>query len=200
MAYRLVIFDFDDTLLHLNVDWKAVKADIIALAQRSGIETDHGQNLVPLGNRLSAYHNLKDDVDAAYLKHEMICAGQKAYVPFPQMLEIVKELKARGTLLAIASGNHTDSIKRILDDLGMLGSFDFICGRDAAPRSKPAPDQLYKIMNDAGVKPADVLFVGDSMHDERSAKAAGIFLFLVHPNSTFDAARLRHELGLPRKE
>lgn len=200
MAYRLVIFDFDDTLLHLDVEWKAVKADIIALAKLSGVDTYHDQNLVPLGNRLSAHHNLKREVDAAYLKHEMVCAERKTYTPFPKMLDIVRELKGKEFKLAIASGNHSDSIKRILSDLGMLDCFDVICGRDAAPRSKPAPDQLYKIISETGAKPSEVLFVGDSMHDQLSAKAAGLFLFLVHPNSSFDAARLRHELGLPRKE
>jgi phosphoglycolate phosphatase-like HAD superfamily hydrolase len=196
MAYRLVIFDFDDTLLHLDVDWKAVKADIVTLAHESGVKIDAGQNLVPLGNRLSAHHGLKGRVDGIYLKHEMICAKRRTYTPFAPMLDIAKGLKAKGFRIGIASGNHTESIKRILSDLGMSGSFDIICGRDATARSKPAPDQLLLILKKLGVEKGETLFVGDSMHDQLSAKAAGIFLLLVHPNSSFDATRLRHELGL----
>ncbi|MFA5187715.1 MAG: HAD family hydrolase [Patescibacteria group bacterium] len=200
MAYRLVIFDFDDTLLHLDVDWKAVKADIVKLAHDAGVKVDESQNLVHMGNRLSAHHGLKAGVDGVYLKHELICAKSRSYKPFMPMLAIARELKSKGMRLGIASGNHTDSIKRILSDLGMLDAFDIICGRDATPRSKPAPDQLLLIMEKTGVKNGDVIFVGDSMHDQLSAKAAGIFLFLVHPNSSFDAARLRHELGLPKAD
>ncbi|MFH0884754.1 MAG: HAD-IA family hydrolase [Candidatus Micrarchaeota archaeon] len=196
MAYRLVIFDFDDTLLHLDVDWKAVKADIVKLAREAGVKVDESQNLVPLGNRLSAHHGLKDKVDGIYLKHETICAERRAYTPFSQILDIARELKVKGLKTGIASGNHTDSIKRILSDLGILDSFDVICGRDAVARSKPAPDQLLLIMEKTGVKMGEVIFVGDSMHDRLSAKAAGIYLFLVHPNSSYDATRLRHELGL----
>jgi phosphoglycolate phosphatase-like HAD superfamily hydrolase len=173
-----------------------VKADIVALARDAGVKIDEGQNLVPLGNRLSAHHGLKDGVDGIYLKHEMICAKRRTYTPFAPMLDVARELRGKGFRVGIASGNHTESIKRILLDLGMSGSFDIICGRDATQRSKPAPDQLLLIMEKTGVKKGDTLFVGDSMHDQLSAKAAGIFLLLVHPNSSFDATRLRHELGL----
>jgi len=200
MGYRLVIFDFDNTLVHLDVDWKAAKADIIALAREKGVKIDPGQNIVPLGNRLSAHHGLKDAVDGIYLRHEMVCADRRSYAAFARMFDIVRELKAKGVKVGIASGNHTDSIRRILSDIGESGPFDFICGRDAAPRSKPAPDQLLLLVEKAGVNKEDVLFVGDSSHDIHSAKAAGIFLFLVRPDSSFDAARLRHLLGLPKAD
>jgi phosphoglycolate phosphatase len=200
MGYRLVIFDFDDTLLHLDVDWIAVKADIVALAHDRGVEIDPRQNIVPLGNRLSVHHGLKCEVDSIYRKHEIVCAERRSYTPFTRMFAIARELKAKGLKIGIASGNHSDSIKRILSDLGMLDLFDVICGRDATARSKPAPDALQYIMEKAGAARREVLFVGDSTHDVLSAKAAGIFLFLIRPNSTFDAKRLRHELGLPKSD
>ncbi len=200
MGYRLVVFDFDNTLVRLDVDWKAAKADIVALARENGIGVDQGQNIVPLSNRLSAHHGLKAEVDAIYRRHEMECAQSRSYSPLPRIIAIAKELKAKGVKTAIASGNHTDSIKRILSEMGEAGTFDFVCGRDAAERSKPAPDQLLLLIGKAGARKEDVLFVGDSSHDVNSAKAAGVFLFLVRPDSSFDAARLRHLLGLPKAD
>lgn len=193
--YKLVIFDFDDTLLHLDVDWQAVKGEVLSLAGSAGIGMDEKLHLVPMGNRLSERPGLKRAIDGIYLKHEMICAERRSYVPFPDMLAFVKELKANGRKVAIASGNHSDSIRRVLADLAILSGFDMVCGRDAVERNKPAPDQLLLILEKLEVRKQDALFTGDSPNDRLSAKAAGIDYMLLRPNSKIDLAKLRRVLG-----
>ncbi len=194
---KLVIFDFDDTVVRLGIDWHAVKAEVLALVRREGIAVDDGQHLVPLGNRLSDDARLKAEIDRIYLKYELGCADRRAYTVFPEVLALVKELKARGMLLAIASGNHTDSIKTILAQLGLLDQFDFVCGRDSVPRNKPSPDQLELILRKLGAPRDEVLFVGDSVNDEDAAAAAGLTFFRFDKGPKKDVPGLRGKLGLP---
>jgi phosphoglycolate phosphatase len=192
--YKLVIFDFDDTLVHLDVDWQDVKSEVLSLARSEGISVDVAQHLVPMGNALSERPALKEAIDSIYLRHEMLCAEGRGYVPFRDMLALAKELRAKGRKIAIASGNHTLSIRRILADLGLLQDFDLVCGRDAVPRNKPAPDQLLLIMRKLAARKQDALFAGDSPFDRLSAKAAGIDYVSLRPNSGADLAKLRRIL------
>jgi phosphoglycolate phosphatase-like HAD superfamily hydrolase len=194
--YRLVIFDLDDTLLTLGVSWDAVKKDVLALARQEGIILDPGQHLVILCNSLSNSPDRKKAVDAIFLKHETACTRAKNYVAFPDMLTLVGELKASGRQVAIASGNHTSTIKQTMSDLEALGSFDCICGRDSVDRNKPAPDQLDMILERLAVRKEDVIFVGDSINDAAAAKSAGIAYFKIRPGNESDIRALRKLLSL----
>ncbi len=195
--YRLIIFDFDDTLLHLDIDWQAVKADVIALARSANAEADEKKHLVAIGNALSEKAGLKSAIDAIYLRHEMLCAERRAYSPFPEMLALAGELRQNGRKIAIASGNHTESISRILSDLGAISKFDFICGRDLVARNKPAPDQLLLILDKLKARKQDTLFAGDSLNDRQAANRAGVDYFETHPDSKTDLAHLRRVLISP---
>ena len=188
---RLVIFDFDDTLLHMNVRWDAVRNEVVALARRDGVAVDPRQHLVPMGNALSDTPARKKAIDVIYLKHEAVCMDAKNYVVFPKMLALAKELKAKGTILALASGNHSDSINRILAELDEADLFVFVCGREMVEHNKPAPDQLLLILAKTGLSKVDAIFVGDSINDAGAAKAAGIRHFHVRPNDENDIMTLR---------
>ncbi|MDD5171616.1 MAG: HAD-IA family hydrolase [Candidatus ainarchaeum sp.] len=188
--YRLVIFDFDDTLLTLGVSWTAVKKDVLTLAKQEGIAVSD-QHLVSLGNSLSNTPERKKAIDEIYLRHEMGCVQKKAYTVFPDMFDLAKEIKASGRMTAIASGNHSSTIKRILSDLDALDSFDYICGRESVENNKPAPDQLNMIMERLGIDKQEAFFVGDSMNDEAAAKSANISYFKIRPGNKSDIIRLR---------
>jgi len=188
---KLVIFDFDDTLLHMNVRWDAVHGEVVALARRDGVAVDPHQHLVPMGNALSGTPARKKAIDSIYLKHESVCIDAKNYVVFPKMLALAKELRARGTMLAVASGNRSESINRILAELGEKDLFALVCGREMVEHNKPAPDQLLLILAKTGVGRKDAIFAGDSINDAGAAKAAGVRHFHVRPNNENDIMALR---------
>jgi phosphoglycolate phosphatase len=52
--------------------------------------------------------------------------------------------------------------------------FDFIAGFDSGFGCKPGPDPLLAFAEAMGLDPADVLMVGDSLHDLHAARAAGM--------------------------
>ena len=51
--------------------------------------------------------------------------------------------------------------------------FHYSCCADEA-QSKPSPDMLNKLLDRSGVDAQDAIMVGDTTHDLKMAKAAGI--------------------------
>jgi HAD superfamily hydrolase (TIGR01662 family) len=193
--YRLIVFDFDDTVVHLQVNWGGVKQDAVKLAAREKIFVDKSMHLVPLGNLISKTSTLKNELDQIYRIHEKEALDHKAYAAFPHMVSLIRELKGEGYKLAVASGNHSSNVRGILARLGVLPSFDIICGRDNIWNNKPAPDQLLFVMQRTGIDKDETIFIGDSEFDEECAKAAGVMFFKVSkPPSPEDAVKFRKML------
>jgi len=186
---KAVIFDFDNTLMLLGVNWNRVKADIVRLAKAERVPIDEGQHIIFLSNLLSDTPARKDAIDGLYLKYEGECIRQRRYTAFPEMLSLVRRLKAAGYSLAIASGNHTISIMELLSESGLLDCFTAVCGRDLVKNNKPAADQVYFVLGKLGIAPEDALFVGDSVNDEAAARESGVRFFKV-ADHTADAERL----------
>ena len=192
--FELVIFDFDDTIVHLDIPWTEVKEDVIRIAEAKKIAVDMTEHLVLLGNRLAEHSEIKKSIDELYLRYELECIDKGAYAPFSNMLHLIKDLRAKRCKLAIASGNHTASIKQILSHMDLLDSFDFICGRNLVTRNKPNPDQLLFILKKLKVSNTHALFAGDSKFDELAAKNAAIRFFLLEPNDWSSLEKLRNLL------
>lgn len=188
---KLVIFDFDKTLVHLHVDWAQVKRDVLSLADSRGIAVRGSQRLVPLGNMLSRDPALKGEIDLIYLRHELACVDGGKYEAYPDMLALMRELKGKGLRIAIVSGNHSQTIERILSALGLLGYIDLVCGRDKVKDGKPSAEPALMVMEALGAQRGETLFVGDSVYDSMSAEAAGVRFFQVEPGSVGDAAKIK---------
>lgn len=192
---ELAIFDFDDTLIHLDIDWPAVRDEILALAAEEGVQIETGLHLAVIANDVSKT-GLKERIDQIFLRHETECAQKKSYLVFPRMASFVRELDSEGIKLAIASGNHSRSISEILSKEGLLESFDVICGRDKVRRNKPDPDQLLFIMERLDIPKDRTVFAGDSLNDEGAAKAAGIRYIKVDPKEPGDGIKKLRKLLL----
>jgi phosphoglycolate phosphatase len=189
---RLVIFDMDNTLLRLGVDWPSVKVEVLKLAEKKGLKVDASQHLVLLAVSVSSTPVLKKEVDAIFKKYEGECIENGAYEFFPEMIRLVKEFHAAGYVLAIASGNMTKTIKDVLSVAGVADSFDVLCGRECTKTNKPDPDQLFFILRKLKIDAKDALFIGDSPYDEEAAKRAGVRCIRVaRPYSPENAERLR---------
>ena len=193
---KLAIFDFDDTLIHLDISWADVKKDVITLSAKKGIKEDPAEHLIPMSNRLSLDPDMKKAIDAIFLRYEGKCITSKKYTIFSEMMSLVKDLKGKGFLLAIVSGNLTSSIKAILSRAGMTGYFDVICGRDILSKNKPNPDQILFVLDNLKVSKKEALYAGDSVFDELTAKAAGVGFVKVAHGDGIAISEIRKAFGL----
>lgn len=197
---KLVIFDLDDTLLQLKVDWAKVRSEIIALALKEGVEVNQADHLIIISNLVTSKPGLKKKVDEIYRKNEAGTVLQKSYLVFPAMVALVRELHKKRFKLAIASGNHSRNIEDILRHLGLVKQFDVICGRDRVFCNKPCPDQITYAIQKTKISRKFTLFIGDSAYDEQAAKAAGVSFFKVEKGGTKDTTKLREAIGLFEEE
>jgi|GEM_PF-437520 len=197
---KLVIFDLDDTLVSMDVDWAKVKSEIIALAGREGVELNPADHLIIISNLVASKPGLKKKVDEIYRKNEAGTVLKKSYVVYPDMIALVRELRKRRIKLGIASGNHSRNIEEILRHLGLDKHFDVVCGRDRITLNKPYPDQITYIIRKTKISRRFTIFIGDSMYDEQAAKAAGVSFFKVEKGGTKDTTKIREAIGLFEEE
>ena len=91
---------------------------------------------------------------------------------FDGVLPLLDALKARGHLLAVATGKSRHGLDEALHSVELKGMFDSSRTADKTA-GKPDPCMLYELMAELGVSPARVLMVGDTTHDLQMALNAG---------------------------
>ena len=110
---------------------------------------------------------------------------------FPGVAQALKDLKNDGHQLGIVSTKFRYRIEEILERYGLLSCFDNIVGGEDVERHKPAPDSLLLSLDRLNVERQEVVYVGDSVTDARTAQAANVAFVAVLSGTTlaheFDA-------------
>lgn len=83
-------------------------------------------------------------------------------------------LRAKGLRIGLATNDAEAPARVHLTRAGVLDLFDFIAGCDSGHGAKPAPGQLLAFCAAVGLPPAQVVMVGDSLHDLHSGASAGM--------------------------
>jgi len=92
---------------------------------------------------------------------------------FPETEESLHRFRKMGLKLACVT-NKTDAFTRpLLDGLGVLQLFDEVISGDTLERKKPDPLPLTYCARQFGIRPVQLLMVGDSQTDTLCARAAG---------------------------
>ncbi len=109
-----------------------------------------------LGNRYR-YH---------YLRH------QDDISLFEGVLPLLADLRARGHLLAVATGKSRRGLDEALHSAALRGMFDGSRTADETA-GKPHPLMLQELMAEFGVPAQRTLMIGDTTHDLQMALSAG---------------------------
>ena len=94
-------------------------------------------------------------------------------VPYPGVPETLDRLSAAGAVLAVCTNKRTAMAKALLDELGLTARFAVVAGGDLIAQ-KPDPRILRYTIGQAGGALDRALYVGDSMVDQATARAAGL--------------------------
>jgi len=129
--------------------------------------------------------------DTPYLEQAMEFRTQVDYRPFindmvmePGLKELLKELKPRFGL-AVAT-NRSNTIERVIESKGLDGFFDIIVSSLDVENPKPDPESILKILKFFGIESSKSFYVGDSMVDQQTARAAGV-VFISYKNKALEA-------------
>ncbi|MFF8727217.1 HAD-IA family hydrolase [Streptomyces sp. NPDC015171] len=93
---------------------------------------------------------------------------------FDGVPEMLRQLRARGVGLAVATGKSGPRARSLLEQLGLLPLFTVVIGSDEVAHPKPAPDIVLKALGVLGSDPARTVMVGDAVTDLTSARSAGV--------------------------
>jgi len=160
-----VVYDLDGTLVRLAVDWERVEREVAALLERAGVDADP----------LSAWALLDAAEDAGVGEEadDLIATAEREGVRDSRRLALADELVAREVPVGVCSLNHQEAVELALDEHDLAAHVDSVVGRGTVPERKPHPRALLAAVEELGVPPEDVLFVGDSASDEETAERAG---------------------------
>jgi putative hydrolase of the HAD superfamily len=103
----------------------------------------------------------------------------QGWILFPETLDVLNELKNRGLKLGVIS-NFDDRIYSVLKSLGIRGYFDTVTISSETGFSKPDPEIFQAAIRALGIPAAEVLLVGDSLHDDvEPGRRAGLTALLL---------------------
>ncbi len=196
MAIRGILFDKDGTLIDYWATWVPINRQAALYAAhgdaglarellRLGGHDPDTDRVVP-GSPLAA--GGIDDIARAFASHPAVrysaelsrgiervfCSGGAAHAALiAGVLPVLKELKARGFRLGVATNDTAAGLEASLAPLGVLPLLDFTAGCDSGYGAKPGPGMVLAFCDAIGAQPSQVAVVGDAIHDLAMGRAAG---------------------------
>lgn len=179
--FDVVAFDLDGTLADTAPDLASALNHALAALGRPGVAPESVRHLIGHGGRALLRRGLAATgessealVDLGYpilLEHyeAHICEGTAAY---PGLEEALDEIAQAGAALAVCTNKSEALTSKLLAALGWERRFAAVVGGDSLPVRKPDPAPLLEAVARAGGGRA--AFVGDSIVDSETARAAGV--------------------------
>lgn len=199
--YRLVVFDWDGTLLDSA---HAIVASMQAAARDLGLpppDETTARRVIGLGLHDALSQAMPDVPVGEYprvaerYRHHYLARDRELSL-FEGAQELLEELAEAGCLLAVATGKSRLGLNRALEASGLTGFFHATRCADECT-SKPAPDMILEIMAELETEPGRTLMIGDTTHDLQMARNAGVGALAVgYGAHTREALLAERPLGL----
>jgi hydrogenase expression/formation protein HypE len=169
---KAVLFDFDGTLTRPG----AIEFNIIKKAL--GCPADQ-----PVLEFIDTMDAERDRLDARRRLDRFEAAAAANSQPNEGAQEIILWLKQRTIRMGIITRNSRQSVMRALENFNAIGAGDFevIITRDDPLPPKPSGDGVLHAAERLGVKPRQLLMVGDYLFDPMAGKQAGAMTVLLDP-------------------
>jgi pyrophosphatase PpaX len=90
------------------------------------------------------------------------------------VVDAVREIKAAGLQTGLVTSKNRQGALRGLKLVGLEALMDVLVCADEVTNPKPHPEPVEKAVSLLGADPATTVYVGDSVHDMHSGRAAGV--------------------------
>jgi pyrophosphatase PpaX len=93
---------------------------------------------------------------------------------YPGVIEMVRRIHGAGLRTGLVTSKNRPGALRGLRLVGLEAQMEVVIGADEVTHPKPHPEPVEKALADLGMSAAGALYVGDSIHDMESGRAAGV--------------------------
>lgn len=175
--FDLIAFDWDGTLFDsTQIIVRCIQAAVKDVGGTVPSDKDAGY-VIGLGLKQALAHAAPDVpldkyplLGERYRHHYQLHADDLSL--FEGVVPLLAALKARGYLLAVATGKSRHGLDEVLQTVQLKGVFDASRTADKTA-GKPDPKMLYELMAELGTTAQRTLMVGDTTHDLQMALNAG---------------------------
>ena len=204
-TYQTYLFDFDYTLADSS---RGIVICFRNVLERHGFHQidDHTIKRTigkTLPESFSILTGITDtDILEAFRKEYVKEADQHMTVNtrlFPETGKVLHSLKNNGATIGIISTKYRYRIWELMSQYLSEDFLDIVVGGEDVSCPKPDPEGLRHALSVLGVSPQEVLYVGDSIVDAETARAAGVdFAGVLHGMTTREElCRYPHVVILP---
>jgi pyrophosphatase PpaX len=93
---------------------------------------------------------------------------------YPGVLDAMREIKAAGVQTGLVTSKNRYGAIKGLKLVGLEALMDVLVCADEVANPKPHPEPVEKAVALLGANPTTTVYVGDSIHDMNSGRAAGV--------------------------
>lgn len=155
--YDNYIFDFDGTIVNLEVDWKSLKEEVNILCEKHSIDTKQKLNI-----KIDLLKGYEENLYNTIKKYEQ--KSDKFKYSINQ--KIVDMLKSEKSFYIVSNNLHS-TVETVLNELGLSNKCKKIIGVDDLKSSKPNIEAYDKL--DSFLKVGSSLYIGDRDTDKEFA-------------------------------
>jgi len=197
---RGLIFDFDGTLVDSYPLIEAAFAHVMRThrlddAARLLFRQSRG---LPLPDQMKLVApDMWEELVATYRSADSTLGHARVFRGIPTL---VRKLRQAGTPMGVVSCKRRALVEAELQASGLRGFFDVVIGFEDVTPPKPAPGPLLAAIAHLGLSRANAVYVGDSMVDLKTGRAARVRTVLAAWGLTPElrAAFRRHRLWATR--
>lgn len=181
--FKAIIFDLDGTLIHSAPDLQfAANGALEAIGRHpldiatiisfigNGVEVLVDRFLQETGRTDEALRRKTLDLFLEIYAENMTTFTR----PYPGVVAALEEFQVAGIRLGICTNKPTQPAKAICDQLHLSKYIDVVTGSEPDRPKKPDPTQLIRCIEALGYQLDQVLYVGDSVVDYRTADNASV--------------------------
>ena len=93
---------------------------------------------------------------------------------YPDVVEVVRTIRRSGLRTGLVTSKNRPGALRGLRHVGLEDAMELVIGADEVEHPKPHPEPIQLALRRLGERPEQTIYVGDSIHDMESGRAAGV--------------------------
>lgn len=93
---------------------------------------------------------------------------------YPGVVDVLRQVRARGIRFGLVTSKNQYGARLGLKLMGVESDFEVVIGADDVVNPKPHAEPVLKALEALGTPKENTVYIGDSVHDMESGRAAGV--------------------------